>query len=237
MSADNYVRWFSDIRLSDVRSSAARTHRWVSYIRALSAQGMRVPNGFALTAQAYRDALTEANAWEPLHKLLDSLDRRRVETLAKRAAELRQIVYRATGNDELRRQAVLAYRQARKTNTGPMSPLRYAALPRPRICRRQALPDSTKAFSTCAAPTSLFEACRHCFASMFTDRAISYRIDNGFDHFKVALSVGVMKMVRADLAASGVIFTLDTESGFPRCGVHHRRLWAGRKHRAGHGRP
>ena len=60
----------------------------------------------------------------------------------------------------------------------------------------------------------LFDACRRCFASLFTDRAISYRIDNGFDHFKVALSVGVMKMVRSDLAASGVIFTLDTESGF-----------------------
>ena len=61
----------------------------------------------------------------------------------------------------------------------------------------------------------LFEACRRCFASIFTDRAIVYRIDNGFDHFKVALSVGVMKMVRSDRAASGVIFTLDTESGFP----------------------
>jgi pyruvate, water dikinase len=60
----------------------------------------------------------------------------------------------------------------------------------------------------------LFESCRRCFASLFTDRAISYRIDNGFDHFKVALSVGVMKMVRADLASSGVMFTLDTESGF-----------------------
>ena len=70
------------------------------------------------------------------------------------------------------------------------------------------------ASSTCADRSDLFEACRRCFASIFTDRAISYRIDNGFDHFKVFLSVAVMKMVRSDLAASGVVFTLDTKSGF-----------------------
>ena len=80
------------------------------------------------------------------------------------------------------------------------------------------------------------EACRRCFASIFTDRAIVYRIDNGFDHFKVALSVGVMKMVRSDLAASGVIFTLDTESGFRDVVFRHRVLGSRREHRAGQGR-
>ena len=68
---------------------------------------------------------------------------------------------------------------------------------------------------------SLLDACRRCFASLFTDRSIHYRIDQGFDHFKVALSIGVMKMVRSDLSAAGVMFSLDTESGFPRCRVHH----------------
>jgi pyruvate,water dikinase len=81
----------------------------------------------------------------------------------------------------------------------------------------------------------VIEACRRCFASIFTDRAIVYRIDNGFDHFKVALSVGVMKMVRADLASSGVIFTLDTESGFRDVGFYYRRLGPWRKYRARQG--
>jgi pyruvate,water dikinase len=71
-----------------------------------------------------------------------------------------------------------------------------------------------ESFLNIRGASDLFDACRRCFASLFTDRAISYRIDNGFDHFKVALSVAIMKMVRSDLAASGVIFTLDTESGF-----------------------
>ena len=84
---------------------------------------------------------------------------------------------------------------------------------------------------------SLLDACRRCFASLFTDRAIHYRIDQGFDHFKVALSIGVMKMVRSDLASSGVMFSLDTESGFRDVGVHHRRLRPRRERRAGRRRP
>src|SRR5512139_863528 len=111
MPENNYIRWFSDIRLSDVPIVGGKNASLGELYSSLAAQGMRVPNGFALSAQAYRDALTEANAWEPLRKLLVGLDRRRVETLAKRAAKLRRIVYRATGNEELRRQAVQAYRK------------------------------------------------------------------------------------------------------------------------------
>ena len=88
----------------------------------------------------------------------------------------------------------------------------------------------------CAATADVVEACRRCFASIFTDRAIVYRIDNGFDHFKVALSVGVMKMVRSDLAASGVIFTLDTESGFRDVVFVTGAYGSRREHRAGRGR-
>ena len=111
MSADNYVRWFSDIRVSDVRLVGGKTASLGELYSVLSAQGVRIPNGFALTTDAYRDALTAAKAWEPLHRLLDNLDKRRIEILSKRAAEARDIVYRATGNDEIRRQAVAAYRQ------------------------------------------------------------------------------------------------------------------------------
>ena len=93
-----------------------------------------------------------------------------------------------------------------------------------------------RAYLNVRGADDLFEACRHCFASLFTDRAIVYRIENGFDHFKVALSVAVMKMVRADLAASGVIFTLDTKSGFRDVVFVTGSLRARRKHRARQGR-
>src|SRR5207342_1407570 len=100
MSADNYVRWFSDIRVSHVRFVGGKTASLGELYSVLSAQGVRIPNGCALTTDAYRDALTAAKAWQPLHRLLDNLDKRRIETLSKRAAEARDIVYRATGNDE-----------------------------------------------------------------------------------------------------------------------------------------
>jgi pyruvate,water dikinase len=93
----NYIRWFSNIRLDDVDLVGGKNASLGQMYAALSTEGVLVPNGFALTATAYRDALTTAKAWGPLHRLLDKLDKRRVDLLAKRAAEARGIVYRATG--------------------------------------------------------------------------------------------------------------------------------------------
>ncbi len=107
----------------------------------------------------------------------------------------------------------------------------------PRTCRRPASPASRTPISTSRVAESLLDACRRCFASLFTDRAIHYRIDQGFDHFKVSLSIGVMKMVRSDLASSGVMFSIDTESGFHDVGVHHRRLRPWRERGSGRRRP
>ncbi len=213
MPENNYIRWFSEIRLSDVPIVGGKNASLGELYSSLAEQGMRVPNGFALSAQAYRDALTAANAWELLHRLLDGLDTRRVEILAKRAAKLRRIVYRATGNEELKRQAVEAYRKledeyGRNVAVAVRSSATAEDLPSASFAGQH------ESYLNVRGAAELFEACRRCFASLFTARAISYRIDKGFDHFKVALSVGVMKMVRADRASSGVIFTLDTESGF-----------------------
>jgi pyruvate,water dikinase len=120
-------------------------------------------------------------------------------------------VFEATGGADLRRRIAEAYRQL-EAECGVAVAVRSSAT-------AEDLPTASFAgqhdsFLNVRGADAVFEACRRCFASIFTDRAISYRIDNGFDHFKVALSVAVMKMVRADAAASGVAFTLDTESGF-----------------------
>ena len=112
-----------------------------------------------------------------------------------------------------------------------------APRPRPRTCRRRASPASRRPSSTSGATTSLLEACRRCFASLFTDRAIHYRVDKGFDQFKVALSIGVMKMVRSDLAASGVHVHPRHRVRVPRRRLRDRRLRPGRERRAGRGRP
>src|SRR6516165_11553166 len=213
MTASVYTRWFEDICLEDVPLVGGKTASLGELYSALAPQGVRVPNGFALTASAYRDALTQAGAWEELRSLLANLDKRRIADLAKRARAARAIVYAATNQENLRREITEAYRQLEQEYGANVAvAVRSSAT-------AEDLPTASFAgqhdsFLNIRGPHDLIKACRRCFASLFTDRAISYRIDNGFDHFKVALSVAVMKMVRSDLAASGVIFTLDTETGF-----------------------
>jgi pyruvate,water dikinase len=213
MASDDRVRWFSDIRLRDVAVVGGKNASLGELYSVLSHQGVRVPNGFALTAQSYRDALTAAGAWDRLRQLLEALDKTRIDMLAKCAAEARAIVFDATGTDRLRHDIAESYRRLESEyGTNVAVAVRSSAT-------AEDLPTASfagqhESFLNVRGAGDLFEACRRCFASIFTDRAISYRIDNGFDHFKVALSVGVMKMVRADDASSGVTFTLDTESGF-----------------------
>lgn len=213
MTSPDYVRWFKDIRLDDVPLVGGKTASLGELYSELSPQGISVPNGFALTAEAYRHALTEAGAWQELHKLLSAIDKRRISDLAKRAAAARAIVYAATDREDLRREVAGAYHQLEQEYGANLAvAVRSSAT-------AEDLPTASfagqhESYLNVRGARDLFNACRNCFASVFTDRAISYRIDNGFDHFKVALSVAVMKMVRSDLAASGVIFTLDTESGF-----------------------
>jgi len=213
MQAQDYVRWFDSIRLGDVAAVGGKNASLGELYVGLSAQGVRVPNGFALTAQAYRDSLTEAGATDELHRLLDTLDKRNVAALRKCAAAARKIVYAATANPALEHATAEAYRKLEQEYG------RNVAVAVRSSATAEDLPSASfagqhESFLNVRGAKDLFEACRKCFASLFTDRGISYRIDNGFDHFKVALSVGVMKMVRADKASSGVVFTLDTESGF-----------------------
>ena len=212
MPGKRYVRWFSNVRLKDIAEVGGKNASLGELYAMLAADG-RVPEGFALTARAYREALAAAGASGELRRLLGDLDHHDISLLAERAAAAREIVYSATGNAHLRGEIAAAYRTLEeKYGAGVAVAVRSSAT-------AEDLPTASfagqhESFLNMRGEADVIEACRRCFASIFTDRAIVYRIDNGFDHFKVALSVGVMKMVRADLAASGVIFTLDTESGF-----------------------
>src|SRR5487761_2335164 len=213
MAASPCIRWFSELRNTDVPLVGGKNASLGEMYSALSGQGVRVPNGSAIIAQAYRDALTAAKAWEPLHSALDELDKTNVALLSQRAARAREIVYAATETAALRQAIAAAYRELEKQyGTDVAVAVRSSAT-------AEDLPTASfagqhESYLHIRGEEDLFEACRRCFASIFTDRAIVYRVDNGFDHFKIGLSVGVMKMVRSDAASSGVIFTLDTESGF-----------------------
>jgi len=212
-SVPSYVRWFEAIGIADVALVGGKTASIGEMFCALSGAGIEVPNGFAVTAAAYRDALSQADAWPKLRALLEGLDLRDVGLLAERAAEARRIVHAATETGALRAQVAAAYsRLEAQYGAGIAVAVRSSAT-------AEDLPEASfagqhESFLHVQGVEDLFEACRRCFASIFTDRAIVYRVNNGFDHFAVSLSVAVMKMVRSDLGASGVIFTLDTESGF-----------------------
>ena len=207
------IRWFQDLRMGDVPLVGGKTASLGELYSALAPMGIAVPNGFGITAGAYRAALTVAKAWEPLRALMEGLNRDDVRDLAERAAKARQIVYAATGTEALKKEIAAAYREleqqyGRNVSVAVRSSATAEDLPTASFAGQH------ESYLNVRGAAAVFEACRHCFASLFTDRAIVYRHDNGFDHFKVALSVAVMKMVRSDKGASGVMFTIDTETGF-----------------------
>jgi pyruvate,water dikinase len=207
------VRWFATLRNTDVPLVGGKNASLGEMYGQLGAAGVCVPNGFALTADAYRDALTAADAWPRLQALLNGLDVTDVALLAERAREARQIVYAATATDALREAVALAYRKL-EAEYGDNVAVAVRSSATAEDLPTASFAGQHESYLNISGPDDVFEACRQCFASLFTDRAIVYRVNNGFDHFKVFLSVGVMKMVRSDMASSGVIFTLDTESGF-----------------------
>ncbi|MGO9745503.1 MAG: phosphoenolpyruvate synthase [Mycobacterium sp.] len=213
MNTSGYVRFFEEIGIDDVPLVGGKTASLGEMFQKLSGQGVRVPHGFAITAQAYRYMLDKAGAWDRLHAELDELDPADVAALARKGKRAREIVYGAGLPDDLATQILDAYRTLQQEYGEDVSlAVRSSAtaedLPTASFAGQQ---DS---YLNIKGAESLLDTCRRCFASLFTDRAIHYRVDQGFDHFKVSLSIGVMKMVRSDLAASGVMFSLDTESGF-----------------------
>ncbi|RMH14802.1 MAG: phosphoenolpyruvate synthase [Gammaproteobacteria bacterium] len=209
----NYIRWFEELGIEDVPLVGGKNASLGEMYRELSPLGVKVPNGFAITAEAYRDTLGEADAWKVLKSSLEGLDAENVKDLASRGSKARAIIYAAPFPDTLQRQILDAYSRLKSEYGEDLSvAVRSSAtaedLPNASFAGQQ------ETYLNISDEAQLLETCRRCFASLFTDRAIHYRIDQGFDHFKVALSIGIMKMVRSDLAASGVMFSLDTETGF-----------------------
>ena len=176
--------------------------------------GVRVPNGFAITIDGFKDSLSKSDILQ-LEALLKQLDKSKdtfVHDLAYVGSRAREIVYKADLPIECMEQIKLAYQelceQSKSTSVAVRSSATAEDLPTASFAGQH------DTYLNINNETDLIDAIKRCNASLFTDRAISYRIDKEFDHFKVFLSVGIMKMVRSDLACSGVMFTIDTETGF-----------------------
>jgi len=208
-----YIRWFEDIRIEDVPLVGGKNASLGEMYRELTRQGVRIPNGFAVTAEAYWHVINLAGILSDLKKTMAGLDKTDVADLAKRGEEARDLILGAGIPDDLWGEIKAAYgRLCEEYGPGTDVAVRSSAtaedLPTASFAGQQETYLNVRGYHALRA------ACSKCLASLFTNRAISYRIDNNFDHFKVALSIGIMKMVRSDLAASGVMFTLDTETGF-----------------------
>ena len=207
-----YARPFKDLTLDDLPLVGGKNASIGEMVRELSSKGIRVPDGFAITADAYHHFIQEAGLDRVIHEILSGLDTRNMENLSHRGQAVRHAILNATIPGDLEESIIEAYRD-----------LNHGTYPADVAVRSSAtledLPDASFAgqqetYLNVRGNRALLDACKHCYASLFTDRAISYRVDKGFDHFQIALSIGVQRMVRSDLACSGVIFTIDTESGF-----------------------
>ncbi len=213
MTTTRYIRWFRELGMEDVPLVGGKNASLGEMYRALTAEGVRVPNGFAVTARAYRDLLTQNGAWQALHEVLDNLDPDDIEQLQACGRRARAIVYGCELPQSLKAEILEGFGRLREEYGEDIS-LAVRSSATAEDSPEASFAGQNDSYLNIGSDEALLDAYRRCLASNFTDRSIHYKHDNHFDLFKVDLSVVVMKMVRSDIGASGVMFSLDTESGF-----------------------
>ena len=214
MAKKDLILWFKEISIRDVPLVGGKNASLGEMFQKVASKGINVPDGFAITAAAYQYFIQKAGLLEKIKECLKGLDTHNMEDLKRRGAEVRSLIRSATLPSELSEQIVTSYRKL--CQKYGMEELDVAVRS---SATAEDLPDASFAgqqetYLNIRGEERLLEACKDCFASLFTNRAISYREDKGFGHFDVYLSIAVQKMVRSDTASAGVIFTIDTESGF-----------------------
>lgn len=209
--ANAYVLPFEDLRVSDVESVGGKNSSLGEMISQLNATGVRVPTGFATTALAFREFLVHNKLTERINQRLDALNVDDVRALAVAGSEIRGWVEQAPFQERLEKEVREAFKVLDADGKGSFA-VRSSAT-------AEDLPDASfagqqESFLNVVGIEDVLHRIREVFASLYNDRAISYRVHKGFAHAEVALSAGIQRMVRSDKASSGVMFTLDTESGF-----------------------
>lgn len=209
-----YTKWFNEIRLQDIAQVGGKNASLGEMIYALVPQGIRVPNGFAVIADAYRAYLAHNDLVPKMRPLLDNLDPKNIAELQRVGRTVRSLIESGVISKDLAIDISTAYGELSAfyeqvaVSVAVRSSATAEDLPTASFAGQQ------ETYLNVRGTAAVLNACKKSMASLFTDRAIIYRMEHGFDHFKVALSVGVQKMVRADKAAAGVAFSIDTETGF-----------------------
>jgi len=211
---NKFILWFNELGIKDVPLVGGKNASLGEMYNNLTQKCIRVPNGFAITAYAYNYFIEKAGLGNKIKKILENLDTHNMHQLAEKGYRVRETILGADLPKELEKEIITAYHQlskeARRTDLDVA--VRSSAT-------AEDLPDASFAgqqetFLNIRGEYEVILAAKRCMASLFTNRAISYREDKNFDHFDIALSVGVQRMVRSDEAISGVMFSIDTESGF-----------------------
>lgn len=210
-----YIRFFKELSNKDVPIVGGKNASLGEMYQNLGQKGVKIPNGFATTSDAYRLLLKSNNLEEEIKNILNGLDIKDVDELKRRAKAVREIILGAKMPQELEKEIEKAYKELcefygkENISVAVRSSATAEDLPEASFAGQQ------ETFLNISGKDELIKSAKKCFASLFTDRAVSYRASRGFDHFQVALSVGIQKMVRSDKASSGIMFSIDTDSGSP----------------------
>ncbi|MBI3036981.1 phosphoenolpyruvate synthase [Candidatus Woesearchaeota archaeon] len=207
------ILWFDEIAIEDTPLVGGKNSSLGEMFRELGRKGVNIPNGFSITAAAYRLFVKEAGVEKGVRKALAGLNIKNVEAVAEAGHKVRELILGAEFPQKLKTGILEAYAKLCK-EYGEHTDVAVRSSATAEDLIGASFAGQQESYLNIKGEHSLLEACKKCFASLFTNRAIVYRHEKGFDHFKVALSIGVQKMVRSDKAGSGVIFTIDTESGF-----------------------
>ncbi len=209
---EKLILWFSEIGLNDISLVGGKNASLGEMYQNLTSQDIKVPNGFAITSASYYYLLKEAGIRDRIEDLLRDLNTHKISELQERGAQIRQLILDADFPKDLKRAIVSNYRKLEK-EYGANVDVAVRSSGTAEDLAEASFAGQQDTFLNIRGTTALLESCRMCFASVFTDRAISYRNHQKFDHLSVGLSITVQKMVRSDKGASGVMFTVDTESG------------------------
>ncbi|PIR06165.1 MAG: phosphoenolpyruvate synthase [Candidatus Komeilibacteria bacterium CG11_big_fil_rev_8_21_14_0_20_36_20] len=209
-----FILWFKEIGIKDVPKVGGKNASLGEMYSKLTKKGVAIPNGFAVTAGGYDYFITSQGVKNKIKQILKDLNTHDIHNLQARAKAVREAILEADFPKDLEEQIFASYQILSKQYKSKNVDVAVRS-----SATAEDLPDASFAgqqdtYLNVEGEKELLDACRRCMASLFTDRAISYRADKGFDHFKVKLSITVQKMVRSDLAVSGVMFSIDTESGF-----------------------
>lgn len=219
LKAEAPLLWFNEVDIHDIPLVGGKNASLGEMIQQLSKQGINVPVGFATTAFAYRTFIKDAGLEPQLRQIFADLDVEDIPKLRKAGQQARSLILKTPFPKNLETTIINAYRKLAEICHGANSDRESLDVAVRSSATAEDLPDASFAgqqetYLNVQGTQGLIEACHKCFASLFTDRAISYRTIKGFDHFNVALSIGIQQMIRSDLATSGVMFSIDTETGF-----------------------